>query len=206
MAALAPPDPPLTDGVVTLRSWRNSDAASITRLFQDDDALRWTRAPSPYREGDAFQWLASLPTQMRRGDALPLAVTDAADGSLLASIDLRMRGEGRAEFGYVVGAWARRRSVGTRALRLYASWALETLGVARLELLVQPGNEASLALGRRVGFTEEGLLRSHSLVRGERKDMVMMSLLPGELPDDGQESPDAGQESRDDGQESPGGG
>lgn len=184
MAALAPPDPPLEDGVVALRAWRDSDAADITRLFQDREARLWTRAPSPYRQGDAFQWLASLPTQMRRGDALALAVTDAADGSLLASIDLRMGGEDRAEFGYVVGAWARRSGVGTRALRLYSRWAFEALGLARLELLVQPDNGASLALGRRVGFTEEGLLRSHSLIRAERKDMVMMSLLPGELPDD----------------------
>src|SRR3954451_5205315 len=182
MAALAPPDPPLSDDVITLRAWRNSDAAAVTRMFQDDDALRWTRAPSPYREGDAFQWLASLPTQMRRGDALPLAVTDATNGELLGSIDLRMRGEGRAEFGYVIGAWARRRGIGFRALRLYSRWALESLGIPRLELLVQPGNEASLALARQAGFTEEGLLRSHSLVRGERKDMVMMSLLPGDLP------------------------
>src|SRR3954465_9770307 len=181
MAALAPPDPPLSDGVIELRAWRNSDAAALTRIFQDEDALRWTRAPSPYREGDAFQSLASLPTQMRRGDALPLAVTAASDGQLLGSIDLRMRGEGRGEFGYVIGAWARRRGIGTRALTLYSRWALKHLDVARLELLVQPGNEPSLELGRRAGFTEEGLLRSHSLVRGERKDMVMMSLLPGDL-------------------------
>jgi RimJ/RimL family protein N-acetyltransferase len=184
MPALAPPDPPLEDGVVVLRSWRNSDAGGITRLFQDPEALEWTRAPAPYREGDAFQWLASLPTQMRRGDALPLAITDAADGSLIGSIDLRMRGEGRAEFGYVIAAWARRRGVGTRALRLYSKWAFSTLGLARLELLVQPGNEASRALGRRAGFTEEGLLRSHSVVRGQRKDMVMLALLPGDLDGD----------------------
>jgi RimJ/RimL family protein N-acetyltransferase len=38
-----------------------------------------------------------------------------------------------------------------------------------------------LALGARAGFQREGLLRSHSLVRGERKDMVMLSLLPGDL-------------------------
>jgi RimJ/RimL family protein N-acetyltransferase len=185
MAALAPPDPPLADDVVELRPWRNSDAAGITRMFQDEEALRWTRAPSPYREGDAFQWLASLPTQMRRGDALPLAVTDAGDGSLLGSIDLRIRGEGRAEFGYVIGAWARRRGVGTRALQLYSAWAFEALGLSRLEVLVQPGNVGSLALARRVGFTEEGLLRSHSLVRGERKHMVIMSLLPSDLPESG---------------------
>src|SRR4051794_8904742 len=181
MPVLAPPDPPLEDGVVLLRAWRNDDASDIARLFEDREALEWTRAPSPYRQGDAYQWLAGGPAQMRRGDGLPLAVTDATDGTLLGSIDLRMRGGGRAEFGYVIGAWARRRGVGTRALRLYSRWAFSTLGLARLELLVQPGNEASLALGRRAGFVQEGLLRSHGVVRGQRKDMVMMALLPSDL-------------------------
>src|SRR4051812_45727429 len=146
MASLNPPDPPIGDDVVTLRGWRTTDAPNITRMFQDRTALEWTRAPAPYREGDARQWLASLPAQMRRGDALPLAVTDVTNGSLLASMELRMRGEGRAEFGYVVASWARGWGVGTRALRLFARYAFDTLRLERLELLVQPGNEPSLAL------------------------------------------------------------
>jgi RimJ/RimL family protein N-acetyltransferase len=181
MPVLNPPDPPLDDGVVALRGWRTSDAPDITRMFQDREALEWTRAPAPYREGDARQWLASLPAMMRRGASLPLAVTDASDGSLLGSIELRMQPEARAELGYVVAAWARGRGVGTRAVRLLARWAFDMLRVQRLEALAQPGNEASQALARRVGFVREGVLRGHSLVRGERKDMVMMSLLRGEL-------------------------
>src|SRR2546423_7193542 len=143
MAPLNPPDPPLEDGVIALRGWRTSDAPDITRMFADGTALEWTRAPAPYREGDALQWLASLPAQMRRGDALPLAVTDAADGSLLASVELRMRGEGRAELGYVVAAWARGRGVGTRALRLFARYAFDMLRLERLEVPVPPPNKAS---------------------------------------------------------------
>jgi RimJ/RimL family protein N-acetyltransferase len=118
---------------------------------------------------------------MRRGDSLPLAVTDSTDGALLGSIELRMQAEGRAELGYVIASWARGRGVGTRALRLVARYAFEVLQLERLEVLVQPGNEASQALAARVGFTREGVLRAHSLVRGERKDMVMMSLLRGEM-------------------------
>jgi RimJ/RimL family protein N-acetyltransferase len=181
MPVLNPPDPPLEDGVIALRGWRTSDAPDITRMFQDPEALEWTRAPAPYREGDARQWLASLPAQMRRGDALPLAVTDASDGSLLGSIELRMQAEGRAELGYVVAAWARGHGVGKRALELLARWAFDVLRLERLEVLVQPGNEASQALAARVGFQREGVLRAHSVVRGERKDMVIMSLLRGEL-------------------------
>src|SRR3954471_9827494 len=163
MASLNPPDPPLEDEVVALRGWRTTDAPDIARMFQDRIALEWTRAPAPYREGDARQWLApprpregaarqwlaSLPAQMRRGDALPLAVTDAADGSLLASIELRMHDEGRAEFGYVVAAWARGRGVGTRALRLYTRWAFDTLGLDRLQLLRAPGDGAASGGGGR---------------------------------------------------------
>jgi RimJ/RimL family protein N-acetyltransferase len=170
--------------VIALRGWRTSDAPDITRMFSDPEALEWTRAPAPYREGDARQWLASLPAQMRRGDALPLAVTDANDGSLLGSIELRMQAEGRAELGYVIASWARGRGIGTRALRLLAKYAFDILRLERLEALVQPGNEGSQALAARVGFTREGLLRAHSLVRGERKDMVIMSLLRGELRED----------------------
>src|SRR3954467_14787105 len=118
MAPLNPPDPPLEDGVIALRGWRTSDAPGIPRMFADREALEWTRAPAPYREGDARQWLASLPAQMRRGGPLPLAWPAPADGSLLGSIELRMQAEGRAELGYVVAAWARERGVGTRALRL----------------------------------------------------------------------------------------
>lgn len=184
MASLALPDPPLNDGVVALRGWRDADAEEITRMFQDREALRWTRAPSPYRVRDARAWLMSLPALQRRGDALALAVTDAGDGGLLGSIDLRMRGDGRGEFGYVVADWARRRGVGTRMLTLYSRWAFEKLRVARLELLVQPDNGPSLALAARAGFVREGLLRSYSVVRGERRDMVMMSLLPGDAAAD----------------------
>lgn len=194
--ALNPPDPPLDDGVVTLRAWQDGDAGAIAQIFQDPDAIRWTRAPCPYHERDAFEWLASLPTQLRRGDALPLAVTSSSHGKLLASIDLRIRGEGRGEFGYVVAAWARRRGVATRALRLYSRWAFEKLGLMRLELLVQPDNEPSLALAEKAGFTREGLLRSHSLIRGERKDMVMMSLLRGEFDETAQSRADRSEQSR----------
>jgi RimJ/RimL family protein N-acetyltransferase len=180
MPALVPPDPPLTDGVVSLRAFRDTDAGAIAVMMDEPEIARWTRAPSPYGEREAIEWLALHPALLERGE-LPLAVVDAESDKLLGSVGLRIRDEGRGEFGYLVAARARRRGVGARALRLLARYAFEEHGLARLEAMVRPGNDASIAVAERVGFRREGLLRSYTVIRGERVDTLMLSLLAGEL-------------------------
>ena len=51
----------------------------------------------------------------------------------------------------------------------------------RIELWIEPSNVASLTVAERAGFTREGLLRSFMEIGGERRDMLMYSLLPGDL-------------------------
>jgi RimJ/RimL family protein N-acetyltransferase len=182
MPALAPPEPPLCDGVVALRGWRDADAPALVEMFSDDEIARWTHAPSPYRHRDATEWLMTQRALMRRGERLALAVVEAHDaGALLGSVELRIRDAGRGELGYAVARWARRQGVGTRALRLYAEWAFAAGGRERLEALVHPDNVASLKLVEGIGFRREGVLRSYAVMRGLRVDLVTLSLLPGEL-------------------------
>jgi len=83
----------------------------------------------------------------------------------------------KAEIGYWVVPEARRRGVGSRATRLLALWAIEHLGLERVELLAHPGNEASQRVAERAGFTREGTLRRYRRRHGVREDLVMFSLL-----------------------------
>ena len=181
MRALEPPDPPLTDGVVALRGWRDTDVPAIAAMMDEPEIARFTRAPSPYRERDAIEWRALHPAMLRRREALPLALVTATGDELIGSMLLRFWGEGRGELGYLVAAAARGRGLGTRAVRLLARWAFEAHGIERLEAHVQPDNMPSLALAERVGFRREGLMRSHSVMRGRRVDLVLLAMLPGEL-------------------------
>ena len=175
-----PPDPPLTDGVVTLRAFRDTDADAVVGVMDDPDIARWTRVPSPYGMREALEWLAMHPALLRRGD-LPLAVLDSGSDELIGSVGLRLRDDARAELGYAVARWARRRGVASRALRLYARYAFGELGVERLEIHTRPGNEPSMAVAESLGFRREALLRSYAVIGGERTDVVLFSLLPGEL-------------------------
>ena len=177
------PDPPLRDEEVRLRPWDDADVPALVEACQDREIARWTVVPWPYAERDALQYLTRVEPDRRAGRELGLAIAGARDGALLGSCGLaRLHWEeAKAEIGYWVAVPARGRGVSTRATRLLARWALEELGLERLELLTNPENAASQRVARAVGFTREGLLRSYRPRKGEREDLVMFSLLRGDL-------------------------
>jgi RimJ/RimL family protein N-acetyltransferase len=180
----APPDPPLSDGVVTLRQWREMDVPALVAVLNgDSEIVRWLdRLPQPYTARDAREYV-EFAERGWRGDHLgetPLAIADAATNEPLGSLGLRWTPEEAvAEVGYWTGRPFRGRGVATRAVRLAAGWVLGDLGYERLELEADPRNGASLGVAERAGFTCEGILRSvHRDARtGERVDHALYALL-----------------------------
>ena len=77
---VAPPDPPLSDGTVTLRPMRESDLPGLLEEGNDPDTRTWVNVPVPYTERHARDELEQLiggwddPAR-----ALALAITDGAD-------------------------------------------------------------------------------------------------------------------------------
>jgi len=55
------------------------------------------------------------------------------------------------------------------------------MDVDRIEAQVHPLNTASLALLRKLGFVEEGLLREAGYWMGQRHDLVQLGLLRREF-------------------------
>lgn len=146
---------------------------------QDPEIPRFTEVPSPYSEDDARDFIAKVSS----GELaeLAFAIVDAGDGELLGSVGLRLPQPGVGEIGYWVAAPARGRGVAARAVRLLAAWAFDELGYVRIQIHTDPANTASQRVAESAGFTREGVLRSYGVVKGERIDIVMFSLLPGEL-------------------------
>lgn len=179
---LEPPDPRLSDGVIELRPWMDDDVPAITAACKDPEISKWIPVvPSPYTEDDAREYLALTKTWWSEGAAATFAIT--AGGEPLGSIGIHLNvGEGRAAIGYWLARKARGHGYTTRALRLVSRWALEQLGLERLQLIAEPENAASCVVAEKAGFRREGVLRSYMPTpqRG-RRDVAMYSLLPGEL-------------------------
>ena len=165
----------LRDGDLMLRPFTLDDVPAITRACQDTEIQRWIPLiPRPYTEDDARAFVTA--------EDLGHQFAITKDGELVGSIGMRVNRFGGGHIGYWCAREARGQGLTPRALRLVCRFGIEELGLGRLELVTDPDNMASQRVAEKVGFTREGVLRSHVLhPDGRRRDSVMFSLLPGEL-------------------------
>ena len=76
---------------------------------------------------------------------------------------------------------ARRHGVATALTRILSAWALDDLGLARVQIHTERLNVASVGVAHTAGFTCEGILRSNEIDRcGVRRDDLTFSLLPSD--------------------------
>jgi RimJ/RimL family protein N-acetyltransferase len=153
--AIAFPDPPLTDGVVTLRAYTDADVPALVEICRDPEVPRWTLVPSPYHEDDARAWIDRVADGLSTGSRITFAIARSGDaGAALGSVGLQaIDWDVRAaDIGYMLAARARGRGFATRAVQLAAAWAFDTLGLERLELRTMEQNAASRAVAARAGF------------------------------------------------------
>lgn len=87
----------------------------------------------------------------------------------------------RAEIGYAMTSEEfRDRGLMSEALKSIIDFGFKEMKLNRIEAHIGPGNIPSLKLIRNVGFTQEGLLRSHYNNNGIFEDSVVYSLLSHE--------------------------
>jgi RimJ/RimL family protein N-acetyltransferase len=151
--------PSLHDDAIVLRPPEAGDAEAIAVAVQDPDIPRFTMVPSPYTVDDAAAFIERSAGSWHSGGAAPFVIVDATTGTLLGSVGVHDLGleSTPAHVGYWVAVAARGRGVATRALRLVARWAVEDLGLSRVEVYVFIENERSQRVASRAGFTREGI-------------------------------------------------
>lgn len=187
MTAIPVPDPPLSDGLITLRRMTLDDVDAILEAVRDPLIPRYTRVPQPYQREHAVGWIEGHDDEFSEGTTAPFALAEATTGAFLGSIGLVDVDwlDQRAEVGYWTTPSARGRGATTRGVRLLSRWAIEVLGLRRLDLATHASNVGSQRVAERAGFTREGLLRSAVVLRDgdavDRDDQVWFGLLADEL-------------------------
>lgn len=164
--------PTLTDAVVTLRPWRDEDAA-VAIAGRDELLARWTGGtPSledqvekirSWREG----WRAG---RTRVGFVIEHRGVPAGFCEVLRADPSEPTGQLR----WALFAGHRGLGLATRAVRAMGDWALAEsehggLGLTRIEARVEPGNLTAVRVATRSGLRREGVQRV-APGTGERAD------------------------------------
>jgi RimJ/RimL family protein N-acetyltransferase len=170
------PEPPLTDGVVTLRPPNEGDLPAIEQRITDPEVVRWV---GPV-EHSAREFLELNRSRWSEGTGATFSICDPKD-ECGGHVWVELQGSGRGSVGYWLLPEARGKGLATRSVRLISAWALRELRLSRLSLITETSNERSQRLAERSGFVREGVLRSYQEVADRRVDCVVFSLLPADV-------------------------
>lgn len=101
------------------------------------------------------------------------------EGRIVGTVSARdlSRYHGRVEVGYMLAEESLGQGLGTRALTLLLDKLFAIPSLYHVWLTTTEPNRASQGLARKLGFRQEGLLRGHCIVQGERMDQQVWGLL-----------------------------
>jgi RimJ/RimL family protein N-acetyltransferase/ADP-ribose pyrophosphatase YjhB (NUDIX family) len=175
------PQPELTDGVVVLRPWRDEDIEP-TRLGHDEEIARWFGfeevVPSRERHAAAVeQWRRSYAD----GRSTVNFVIDF-EGVPVGHVEVRTKEGDIGELSWTLYSGHRGQGLASRAVALLVNYALEELGLTRVEAYVNQANQRSLRVATRAGLRREGVLRGRETLFGEKHDTVLFARLATDPP------------------------
>jgi ribosomal-protein-serine acetyltransferase len=88
----------------------------------------------------------------------------------------------RAELGYWIAREHQGKGVVTEACRVVIHYLFEELALHRVEIHCATGNDRSISVAKRLGFTEEGRLRESLRLNARYHDRVVFAMLRQDWP------------------------
>jgi RimJ/RimL family protein N-acetyltransferase len=170
--------------VTALRPPRSSDVGPFVSAFEQEAELAELLGFEVDPTADYMkERLRRHRRVLRDGRSVSFTIADRGNDEFLGEVLLHTFDWQHSRA--ALGIWLRREARGSGraldAMRMICDYGFDELALARIEFTTFPTNRAMVALGEKAGFKVEGTLRSYTMERGKRRDLLMLSLLPGEL-------------------------
>jgi UDP-4-amino-4,6-dideoxy-N-acetyl-beta-L-altrosamine N-acetyltransferase len=155
--------PLVRDDLEMVLAWRNS--GRVRAVMFTDQPISWEEHLAWFEraERDTARFYDVFEI-----DGRPVGVTGITELDRL---------NGTASFGLYLGETDVPGGSGSRMTYLTLRWAFDDLGVRKLGCEALDFNERAIAMYRKCGLSQEGLLRKHCLKGDEYRDMVVFGML-----------------------------
>jgi len=176
--------PTLTGSLVTLRELRHNDAASLLTSLSTEEVTRFISPPPTTVEGFE-RFIAWTHRQRAAGQYACFAIVPRGGEDAVGLFQVRSLepGFGTAEWGFALAAEYWGTGMFADGATLTVDFAMEVIGVHRLEARAALRNGRGNGALRKVGAVQEGVLRRSFLKNGEYLDQALWTILDEEWRD-----------------------
>jgi len=163
---------------VVLRELQMSDASSLFAMLTTEEVSRFISPPPTSVEGFE-RFIAWTLRQRAAGTYACFAVTLQGYDTAIGIFQVRETepGFGTAEWGFALGSPFWGTGVFQEGAELVIEFAFDTIGVHRLEARAAIRNSRGNGALRKIGATQEGILRKSFQRNGEYLDQALWTLL-----------------------------
>jgi RimJ/RimL family protein N-acetyltransferase len=158
--------------------WRESDVDCVRLAGTDPRIPAGTTVPAVFTPAAGLGFIHRQRRRVQAGEGVTQAIVDAVTDQAIGLMWVALRPQPHVGgLGYWVVPSARGQGVATAAIRLVVPWAMEAMGLRRLEAWVEPDNAASQRVLTNAGFEHEGVLRNFLTVEGRSSDAHVFSVV-----------------------------
>lgn len=139
-----------------VREFAMSDLDDLFALYEEDGMTEFIEPLYPYEQEKEYQQAYIENVYRYFGYGMWL-VFEKKSGKLIgrAGIEPRAERDGELELGYAIGVPYQRKGYATEVCRAICEYCKQYLGIEELFCVIEPENEASLALSKKLGFVFE---------------------------------------------------
>jgi len=170
--------PVLSNGAVSLRELRTSDAGGLLQLLTTEEVARFISPPPTTVEG--FEgFIAWAQRERTDGRYICFAVVPAGMDSAVGIFQVRQLDPTftTAEWGFAIGRVFWGTGVFMAAARLTIEFAFETVGAHRLEARAAVANGRGNGALAKIGAVREAILRRSFVRKGRHFDQALWSIV-----------------------------
>lgn len=141
---------------LAFREMSNGDLDDMAALLGDEDVMRYY--PRPMSRGEALDWIAWNQRSYRDHGFGLWIITLRGTGEFVGDCGLTLQhvdGADELEVGYHIRASVQGNGFGTEAAAASRDFARNELGAERLIAIINPRNEPSQGVARKIGLTIE---------------------------------------------------
>jgi len=132
-----------------------------------------------YSVADTEKWVTQCRKAWEADSMFGFTIIENGTGQILGgcSIGIDRPAHRNGFMGYWIRSSRTKQGFASEAAASLAQFGFAQLGLIRIEIIVAAGNTASQRVAEKVGAFREGLLRNRLLIRGEKLDAYVFSLV-----------------------------